>query len=122
MKSRNDSFCLCAEKCTADRPVLYRGPSAVERQIGFQKHTVSEWDLEINCGPSAGEGQTVRRSTDWRITFCDVSGGLDVQVADRPPGSSGPSARTQRRTGEATGDKSGYGFGGGLFLKASRSV
>ena len=76
----------------------------------------------MNCGPSAGEGRTVRRSTDWKTTFCDVSGGLDVQVADRPPGSSGPSARTQRRTGEAAGDKSGHDFGRGLFLKASRSV
>lgn len=115
-------FCVIVKKCTADRPVLYRGPSAVQRQIGFQKHTISEWDLEMNCGPSAGEGRTVRRSTDWKTTFCDVSGGLDVQVADRPPGSSGPSARTQRRTGEAAGDKSGHGFGRGLFLKASRSV
>jgi len=38
----------------------------------------------MNCGPSAGEGRTVRRSTDWKTTFYDVSGGLDVQVADRP--------------------------------------
>ena len=111
-----------SKKCTADRPVLYRGPSAVQRQIGFQKHTVSEWDLEMNCGPSAGEGRTVRRSTDWKTTFYDVSSGFDVQVADRPPGSSGPSAKTQRRTGEAAGDKSGHGFGRGLFLKTSRSV
>ena len=57
-----------------------------------------------------------------KTTFYDVSGGFDVQVADRPPGSSGPSARTQRRTGEAAGDKSGHGFGRGLFLKTSRSV
>ena len=76
----------------------------------------------MNYGPSAGEGRTVRRSTDWKTTFCDVFGGFDVQVADRPPGSSGPSARTQRCTGEAAGDKSGHGFGRGLFLKASRSV
>ena len=75
----------------------------MQRQIRFQKHTVSEWDLEMKCGPSAGEGRTVRRSMDWKTTFCDVSGGLDVQVADRPPGSSGPSARTQRRTGGLAG-------------------
>ena len=111
-----------SKKYTADRPVLYRGPSAVQRLIELQKHTVSEWDLEMNYGPSVGEGRTVRRSTDWKTTFCDVSGGLDVQVADRPPGSSGPSARTQRRTGEAAGDKSGHDFGRGLFLKDSRSV
>jgi len=51
-------FCVIVKKCTADRPVLYREPSAVQRQIGFQKHTVSECDLEMNCGPSAGEWRT----------------------------------------------------------------
>ena len=76
----------------------------------------------MNCGPSAGEGRTVRRSTDWKTTFYDVSSGFDVQVADCPMGSSGPSARTQRRTDEAAGDKSGHGLGQDLFLKASRSV
>ena len=76
----------------------------------------------MNYGPSAGEGRTVRRSTDWKTTFCDVSGGFDVQVAHRPPGSSGLSARTQRRTSEAAADKSGHGLGRDLFLKASRGV
>ena len=96
--------------------------ATVQARDEFQKHIGSVWNWEVNCGPSGSEWRTVRRTTDWKTTFCEVSGGFDVQVTDRPPGSSGPSAKTQRRTGEAASDKSGHGFGRGLFLKTSRSV
>ena len=101
---------------------MYCGPSdTVPRTV---RRTKVDYALETHrfCVGFENELRIVRRSTDLKTTFCDVSGGLDVQVVDRPPGSSGPSARTQRRTGEAAGDKSGHGFGRGLFLKASRSV
>ena len=79
-----------------DCPKMYCGPSTVQRQFGLQKRTVSVLDLEMNCGPSAGERRTVRRSKAKRnlemTRFCLCA---EKCTADRPGVNGGPSAVQQ---------------------------